>query len=270
MNASLVQQLSLVSYGNEFITTGKVDPAYNSNEVFRFCKDISFKTYKDGLLSKKKELNAGNNPLEWFEFLKQDGCRELKMLYQHSKEQEKYKDFQLASFVGGGGSWFIEAIYEKHSDFWYSHWNFENDEIEKNRGWRVVYEAVVRKKKIINQQFELGSTRDELVHVLTAIKQFAGDQQLAQWEEWFSKALEAMQSNNPNSYYPIPGMLIEKNYSLTALQLVYGAAQSWVFGGMGSWNDICFDGTQTTEHYEKLTGELYEAVLKAIVTGINS
>jgi hypothetical protein len=270
MNASLVQQLSLVSYGNEYIKTGKAEPAYNSNEVFKFCNDISFKTYKEGLLLKKKPVDAGNNPVEWFEFIKQEGCRELKMLYEHSKDQEKYKDFQLASFVGGGGSWFIETIYEKHSDFWYAHWNFEKKENKDQDGWKVVYEAVVRKRKSVNQQFPLAGTKDELEKTLTAIQQFAAAQKLDNWAEWFRKALEVLESKEPNSSYYFPDMIIGKNYSLPALQLLYAAAQSWVFGGMGSWNDIGFGDTETTEHYEKLTGELYEAVLRSIVAGINS
>lgn len=270
MNGPLAQLISLVSYGNEFIRNGNADPAYKSNDVFKFCDPVLFKTYKEGLLSKKKKINAGNDPVEWFQFIKQDGCKELKIVYQHSKDQEKYKDFQLAGFVGGGGNWFIETIYEKHSDFWYAHWNFQKAEPYENSRWEVVYEAVLRKKRTINQQFQLEAAKDELLKALTSIEQFATAEKLNEWAEWFRKALEALQANDPTSYYPIRQMMVEKNYSLTALQLIFGAAQSWVFGGMGSWNDVGFEKMETTEHYHQLTGDLYEAVLKAIVAGINS
>lgn len=270
MNGPLAQLVSLVSYGNETIKTGKADPAYNSNEIFKFCGQVSFKTYKEGILSKKKTINAGNDPVEWFQFLKKDGCRKLRVTYQHSKDQEKYKDFQLAGFVGGGGDWLIETIYEKHSDFWYAHWNFEKAEQHENSLWRVEYEAVARKKKTIGQQLQLEPAKDELLKALKVIEAFASAEQLNDWAEWFRKALEALQSNNPASFYPIPDMVVEKNYSLTALQLLYGAAQAWVFGGMGSWNDVGFEKAETTEYYHQLTGDLYEAVLKAIVAGINS
>jgi hypothetical protein len=34
--------------------------------------------------------------------------------------------------------------------------------------------------------------------------------------------------------YYIKGLIVERNYSLLARQLLYGAMDAWVFGGMGS------------------------------------
>jgi hypothetical protein len=47
------------------------------------------------------------------------------------------------------------------------------------------------------------------------------------------------------------------------------AAQSaWVFGGMGSWNDMSFDGEEQRE-YEEVSEQLFTAVNNAICVATN-
>jgi hypothetical protein len=38
----------------------------------------------------------------------------------------------------------------------------------------------------------------------------------------------------------------------------------WVFGGMGSWNDLNFDPESENDRYNMLTSELYSAMTDAI------
>ena len=49
------------------------------------------------------------------------------------------------------------------------------------------------------------------------------------------------------------------------------AAASWVFGGMGSWNDIGFvpDDPMAPE-YESVSADLYSAVLAALGAAANA
>lgn len=270
MDDTLSQKLSLISYGNEYINTGKLIPGYNQHSVFQYCKKISFKTYKESFFSKRKTINAGATPEEWFHFLKQDDCRELKLFYQHSKDQSQFKDFQTAGLVGGGGTWLIEAIYKKHSDFWYAHWNFQDEENTEQRGWLIEYEVVAQKKPTANIQLLLNPAKEELKISLKEIETFARQQKLDTWTEWFSKALATTESENPGSDFYYADLIVNKNYELTARQLVFGASQSWVFGAMGSWNDIGFSDKEVTANYEKLTAALYETVIKAFLAGINS
>ena len=46
------------------------------------------------------------------------------------------------------------------------------------------------------------------------------------------------------------------------------ASRAWVFGGMGSWNDVWVKGD--TERYGRLTRRLYDSVLTALLAGVNS
>jgi hypothetical protein len=53
------------------------------------------------------------------------------------------------------------------------------------------------------------------------------------------------------------------------MQLLGAAETAWVFGGMGSWNDMGFHG-ETQTHYEEVSEELYKLVNKVIVASANS
>ena len=44
---------------------------------------------------------------------------------------------------------------------------------------------------------------------------------------------------------------------------------AWVFGGMGSWNDLTFDGPDGAE-YDRVSEWLFTALNEAIYTGANS
>jgi hypothetical protein len=271
MNGSLAQLISLISYGNEYIVTGKLETGYYpQNNVFQFCKKVKFKTIKLSLFTKNKEIIAGDNPLEWFRYLKQNNCRELRAFYEHSQNQEKVKDYMLAGFVGGGGKWLIEVIYKDFSDFWYAHWNVGNQDDPDRKIWLVDYEAIVRKHEKRNIQLLLNPALDTLEKRLNEIELFAREHNLNSWADWFKNALVALQSENPNTNFYYPDLIVLKNYSLQAKQLIFSACKAWVFGGMGSWNDLGFGEKEEQEKYYKLTEELYEAVLVALLAGINT
>lgn len=65
-------------------------------------------------------------------------------------------------------------------------------------------------------------------------------------------------------------LLVIKNYSLKALQLLFAAGTAWVFGGMGSWNDMGFKEKEIQENYLRLSRQLYESLLQSILATSNS
>jgi hypothetical protein len=56
---------------------------------------------------------------------------------------------------------------------------------------------------------------------------------------------------------------------LEAKQLLGAVQAAWVFGGMGSWNDLGFDGDDQQE-YDKLSIELFLLLNQAICSAINT
>lgn len=52
-------------------------------------------------------------------------------------------------------------------------------------------------------------------------------------------------------------------------QLLSTANSAWVFGGMGWWNDMSFEG-ETQQQYDELSDRLYQLLNEAVVTGVNT
>ena len=57
--------------------------------------------------------------------------------------------------------------------------------------------------------------------------------------------------------------------SLGDLQLFCCAAKAWVFGGMGSWNDVWFGGSDQ-EDYRELSDRLFSAIVDGLLFATNA
>jgi hypothetical protein len=261
MDGTTAQLLSLVSYGNEYIINGNLEADYYpKNSVFQYFKNVDF--------YKLKKIIVGNDPIEWFQYLKKDECKKLKVFYQHSK-QEKLKDYMAAGFVGGGGQWLIESVYSDYSDFWSGQWRVENRSDPDSKIWLVSYEAISRRNEVDEPQFILSKSLT-LENKIKEIEAFARENNLNSWVDWFATALNTFESNKPYEDFYHPDMVVLKNYPLQTQQMIFGACKAWVFGGMGSWNDIGgFNDKEKNDRYYKLTEELYDEVIFALVNGIN-
>jgi hypothetical protein len=58
-------------------------------------------------------------------------------------------------------------------------------------------------------------------------------------------------------------------YSREARQLLSACERAWVFGGMGSWNDLGFREGDLQRRYDQVTPSLYEAVVGGIAAAVN-
>ena len=64
--------------------------------------------------------------------------------------------------------------------------------------------------------------------------------------------------------------IVSANYSIAARQLLLASSSAWVFGGMGSWNDLSFEKEEDNQHYETLSTALYNAINRGILAATNS
>jgi hypothetical protein len=101
---------------------------------------------------------------------------------------------------------------------------------------------------------------------LERIHAFAVDQSLEFWIPWFTDALALLSSPDPVPPQ-YPDLLPPSGYPLRARQLLAAAGRGWVFGGMGSWNDLRPDDG---ELYEGVTQAYFDAVMNSVVAATNS
>lgn len=272
MNGTLAQQLSLVSYGNHFLKTGSL-PAdyYPANVAFNFCNQVDFRylaTEPDA--AQPTETVVAADPPAWLHLLRQQGCQQLRLAYYPSGgNQLSPPDYKLAGFVGGGGTWLLAALAGPHADYWASRWEVTRPKDPDQLIWAVSYGRMASGPRPSTELPALGPARQKLAEALTAIQAFAEEQQLNHWAAVFQKALATLASPEP-AVGLYQQLLVAAEHPLPAQQLIFAAGQAFVFGGMGSWNDLGFADEPTNQRYEELSGQLYTQVNHAVVAGINA
>jgi hypothetical protein len=271
MTGTLSQLIALVSYGNAYLSDEETAEGLNdSNSTFSFCNKVDFRTFSKSFFSSKTiEDVVADNPGEWFAYMKQSGCRRLALYYQSSQDQTLAKDHQLAGFVGGGGTWYIEAVYGKHSNYWTSRWEVTRQNAEDNKIWTVNYGMVSGKQATQNLQIDREITKEKLGETLDAIAAFAREKDLGNWAAIFDRARKALDSPSPSENYYHKDLFPSGHYGLLSQQLLFAAGSAWVFGGMGSWNDLGFDNDEDNERYNSLSGQLYSIINMSIVAAVN-
>jgi hypothetical protein len=140
-----------------------------------------------------------------------------------------------------------------------------------NPGSKSKQEAlIVTSEHTSNLQIDNEKIKDTLQQTLTAISEFAFKQNLQGWGEQFDKARAILESYSPEESYYHKDLIPLDNYSLTAKQILFSAGVSWVFGGMGSWNDLGFESKKDNETYDRLSEQLYSNINQAIIAATNS
>ena len=266
MTGNLVQIISLTAYGNDYLENGtNLLNYYPINSVFQFCNRVDFREfYKPFFFFKRKEKIIATDPIEWFTHLKKGGCQKLRLAFEFSKDQSFAKDHKLAGLSGGGG------IYPNYSNFWVNRWDVTNENDPDRKIWTVNYAEIVKGQPTENRQINQSEIKDKLKKTLNEIAAFAYKQKLEDWGTQFTKAELNLDSLNPSENYYHKDLLPSSIYTLTTRQLLFSAGMAWVFGGMGSWNDLGFDSEIESEIYERLSEELYSDIVLAVISSINS
>ncbi len=147
---------------------------------------------------------------------------------------------------------------------WVPRWIHDQGE----RPLTVVLEGVSLPRPISAPEADLAGTKTELQAVIEEAEQFAAKLGEGLFLQDFSQALALSNSEYPVSPYH-PDILPARGYSLLAQQVMAAAIRAWVFGGMGSWNDLDY-GKTNQKAYRDLTSRLYGSVVHALVAATNS
>jgi hypothetical protein len=179
-------------------------------------------------------------------------------------------DRMSAGFVGGGGRWLLAVMSPNGSSLWEASWEVGNQNAEDQRIWRVRYALIAEKVPVtLPESRDPQAVSIDLKEALSAIADFAEDHNIDYCASSFHKAISCLSSNDPfaDVYHKDlspPGLL-----ALPAQRLMAACQAAWVFGGMGSWNDMSFDGEEQTR-YDQLSDRLFTLVNEAICVSANS
>jgi len=132
--------------------------------------------------------------------------------------------------------------------------------------WSVQYSRALA--RATPASLSIREAKDRLERAVRETAEFAFAQGLSVWGETFERAAGSLESAQPVAPYH-PDILPPGGYSLAARRLLAAAVGAFVFGGMGSWNDITVADPEARARYEPLTRELYAAVMDGLIAAVN-
>jgi len=266
MNGPIAQLVATTCYGNAFLQhVPNIPRFFPDNSTCQFCESITFVEIKTPLIRKQREVIIADTPDDWFRYLKEREAFGIRLIHQPQNHPE-ISDRMSAGFVGGGGIWALGVRLRGATEYWMSRWEIFNQDDMEQQSWKVTYGRVGRQPGIISPGLGKSAVRSDFISSLLQIRAFS-EKNNCDFTEFFSRALKSLKEDSAEHEYHkdlwVAGTLSESS------QAILDAAQSaWVFGGMGSWNDMMFEGDEERE-YERVSEQLFSALTGAICFAAN-
>lgn len=272
MQGTIAQVVSLTVYGNAFLSGRDIRNFYPSNTTFKFCEYVRFVDLK-----RKQQIweesPYATDPIGWLSRVQNEGACALRMIYKASEGASlgaSVSDRMLVGFVGGGGRWLVEVQKKTGCDYWEGGWKVGDKDREDQLIWQVKYGRIVANQPRMRLDLpDSLALKERLASNLKEISAFARAQKLEGFAEAFVTGLAALSSDRPLASVYHGDIAPYDFLPLHAAQLLAASQAAWVFGGMGSWNDLGFDGDDQST-YDRLSEDLYRLVNTAIVVAANS
>lgn len=265
MQGEVAQCLGLVIFGNQTIREGLRNEFWPTSSVFQYCRRVRFVEQQPWWDLRANKFFA-SDPVEWFEKLKRRRALGFR-IHRLERKTLTVPNRLSAGLVGGGPIWLIEAVYKTSSDLWRPQWCLgdQNDPIREI--WNVYYHrGASNVRSLQTKTIGLAAAKTRLGVALESIEKFAAGRDLHEFAATFRHAVTSLGSYEPLASCYLSD-LANGDLSLEAQQLIAAADKSWVFGAMGSWNDL---GLHGQEKYDAVSERLFLALCDAICEAANS
>jgi hypothetical protein len=235
-----------------------------SNSTFKYVGAVTFEVERRRLFRGSVLDAIARDPKDWYDHLGRSRCQSASLVIGPSAGA---LPGHVASAFAGGGQWAAVTAYPETQSLWCADWRAgDHNATIDDKIWRVRYrehpfEPTAHRESIAEASARLGG-------VLQLAEEFADDADLDFWRNWFQSAEEKLESESVSFEYH-PDMFPPSGYRNDARALLSSCERAWVFGGMGSWNDLGFAERELQDRYDALTPKLYDAVLRGITTAVN-
>jgi hypothetical protein len=257
MQVPFMRNVALVAAANAAIAGKHVKPLWPDYLAFEFYTGCVF-------VDEKQNIVAAD-PNGWIAQVK-SGARGL--LLRHEARERRVDDRMTAGFVGGGARWLIEVVRDGGSEIWEGGDKLGDRNAPDRKIWSAGYVRIAA--GLTEARSLLRPISDAIAALdatLTRIAAFARDN-----AENFVPAFEAAREalGNPAAHSVATDELLPfADLSIEARQLWVASEAAWVFGGMGSWNDMGFDGDKS-KLYDELSATLFKQLNDALMLVANS
>jgi hypothetical protein len=163
-----------------------------------------------------------------------------------------------------GGAWVIQTDKQK---CWRANWSFIHPGYRQAKIWKVEYWEQDN-IPVIKDFPDIETAYRDLESSLVEAQNFSEGRKFG-WEKWFGKAVELLHNHSP--VLPFYADLLPSTFeNIRIRQLLAGALQAWVFGGLGSWNDVYITDSSLEKEYQQISKSLYGSVIQAVGAVTNS
>lgn len=271
MNGHIACAVAIVCAGNQYLAGGDIDGFWPDAPVFNFLKQVEFRhPPASGNDADDYPLAAGD-PVEWFATLN-PWCRGLRLYNvkptRGPHQQLDVPDRMLAGFVGGGQRWLIEAAGEVESELWEPFQRLGDRNDPERRIWLCTHTLQGKAPRAELDTDAAALTLDgaaaRLRNALVEIEAYARAETIDIFADIFREAIAVIDAGRPT--VDQGAMMRFTGFSDRQAALFEACSRAWVFGGMGSWNDIGGTG----ERYDAVSQALYEGIHDCITAVANS
>jgi hypothetical protein len=266
MQGNVAQALALVTVGNAALAGADVVGFWPDATVFRFSKICEFLEPAGG--DEWRQVAA--DPLQWFETLK-PWCKDLRFHVASrplENTQMPLPEHITVAFVGGGPRWLIETVGAERSKVWQGFDRLLDRKDPQQKIWANGYLLQGETEAQAFTAAPLAETSAALELVLVEIEQLAKDMDAGNFVHCFANARAALKGERAPAYYE--DIVRYSGLSGAAQSLLAAVSHAWVFGGMGSWNDIGSSGDEIGKRYDRLSAELFSALEDSVAAVANS
>jgi hypothetical protein len=269
MNGPIAQIVALAIHANAFLAGYSIPEFCPGNSTCQFCEKVEFVELRKNLFESTTEKTVARSPNEWLNYLSAKGAQGVRLARQPDNDQN-FPDRMSAGFVGGGGTWIIEVVLDQgRSEHWVARWEVGNQEAPDQRIWRVTYGRVAQGGAKTSSGHDVSIQRELLKKSLINIQTFSVREKSEPFTAYFNAALETVSAKGLTLHGSHRDLSPAGFLPDDAVVLLDASQSAWVFGGMGSWNDIGFEGA-TQEEYEIVSESLFQTLTASIVAAVNA
>ena len=251
--------MAIASHGSAWLRSpdGAAVPQLSTNSTFRYVANVEFSS---------EPRADGVDLVRWLTSLRARGYRRL-WLAQPAvppvRNRWPYLEPHMEVAFANGGHWFALATGGSPTEAWRASWTVIEPRPADNRIWAVRYEGTPA-TDLAPQQLPLADARSALDATLAGARDFAKEAGLPEWAATLTEALET-----DNDRPPFQPDLMSPDFPDDSRRLIAKASRAWVFGGMGSWNDLGFESDATRAEHAEVSRLLFATLLQACVAAVN-
>lgn len=265
MQLPILRTLALVAVGNAALRGRDVSAFGPDDPLFRYSVSLDFLTPREAGTLKL----VASGPSAWFQKLQRRGCTGLRLHCAPMQQNEKLApvdEHKLVGLVGGGPRWLIEPVYGDHSELWEGFDRVGDQNATDKKIWKSAYVLIGEAESAPRVDADVTGASGALNDALRAIEPVARELPGAHFAAAFAAGRAALAGADPE---PPPSFTRFTTLTPEAIRLLQAAGRSWVFGAMGSWNDIVPEPA-LAPRYEQTSKTLFAALKRAALAVANS